>query len=56
VATASVAFEMTTHSSPVFRQLSDGTEVMKIDPPIAAVGPKVSYSVTIGTLPPSRSA
>ena len=50
-AAASVAFEMMTHSSPVFRQLSDGTEVRKIDPTIAAAGPKVSYSVTIGTLP-----
>jgi hypothetical protein len=51
-AAAAVAFEMTSHSSPVFRQLSDGTEVRKIDPPTAAVGPKVNYSVTIGTLPP----
>jgi len=51
-AAALVAFEMTPHGSPVFRQLSDGTEVRRIDPTIAAAGPKVNYSVTIGTLPP----
>src|SRR5262249_37614334 len=50
-APALVAFEIRPHNGPVFRQLSDGTEVRKIDPTIAAVGPKVDYSVTIGTLP-----
>jgi hypothetical protein len=49
-AAESVAFEMTAHNSPVFRQLSDGTDVSMTDP-VAAPGPKVNYSVTIGTLP-----
>ena len=50
-AAASIAFEMATRSS-MFRMLSDGTEIMRIDPAVPAPGPKVDYSVTIGTLPP----
>lgn len=48
---ASLAFEMMPHNSTLFRMLSDGTEIRRIDP-IAGGGPKANYSVTIGTLPP----
>ena len=53
---ALLAYESVPHNSPIFRVLTDTTGVVDmvtiLNPPVAANGAKVNYSVTIGTLPP----
>lgn len=49
--TALLGYESTVHSSPIFRTLSDG-DTLVVTTPMSATGPKINYSVTIGTLPP----
>ena len=45
-----LGYESAVHNSPIFRTLSDG-DTLVITTPIVVNGPKVNYSVTIGTLP-----